>query len=160
MSRKFITIPLKFYFLAIFCTFSLSTPAIADIPPSKTLYERLGGTTAIKAVVDQFVANCAGDQRISHFFKDTAADKERLETFKNHLVNQICSVTSGPCTYGGKDMKTAHSGMKITDADFDALVEDLIKALQHFKVAKQEQDDLLAILGPLRAIVVEVKKAA
>ena len=121
----------------------------------KSLYDRLGGKKAIVAVVDEFVARVAADKRINGFFKDTAADPKRLATFKNNLVNQICQATGGPCKYTGKDMKTAHKGMGITDADFNALVEDLSGALDKFKVGAKEKGDLLAALGPLKKDIVE-----
>ena len=124
---------------------------------AKSLYDRLGGKAAIVAVVDEFVANCAADTRINKFFAATAADKNRLATFKNHLVDQVCEASGGPCKYKGKDMKSAHAGMGISNADFNALVEDLTKALDKFKVAKADQDQLLGVLGPMRPQIVEKK---
>jgi hemoglobin len=121
----------------------------------KSLYDRLGGKNAIVAVVDEFVARVAADKRINGFFKDTAADPKRLAKFKNNLVNQICQASGGPCKYTGKDMKTAHKGMGITDADFNALVEDLSGALDKFKVGAKEKGDLLGALGPLKKDIVE-----
>src|SRR5713101_8477519 len=75
----------------------------------KSLYDRLGGKSAIVAVVDDFVGNCAADKRINSFFAATAADKDRLAKFKGNLVDQICQASGGPCTYKGKDMKSAHA---------------------------------------------------
>ena len=135
--------------------FAVALEAPAQAP--KSLYERLGGKAAIVAVVDDFVANCAADTRINTFFTATAADKNRLTAFKNKLVDQICEAAGGPCKYTGKDMKTAHAGMGITDADFNALVEDLTKSLNKFNVAKAEQDQLLGVLGPMRPLIVEKK---
>ena len=121
----------------------------------KSLYDRLGGKTAITAVVDDFVGNVAADKRINAFFAATAADKNRLAAFKGNLVDQICQAAGGPCKYMGKDMKTAHAGMGITTADFNALVEDLTKTLVKFKVGKTEQDQLLGALAPMKAMIVE-----
>ena len=59
--------------------------------------------------------------------------------------------------YTGRDMKTAHAGMGISNADFDALVEDLVKTLNTFKVAAADQKTLLGVLGPMRAQIVEKK---
>jgi hemoglobin len=122
-----------------------------------SLYDRLGGKTAIVAVVDDFVGNCAGDKRINAFFAATAADSARLAKFKDNLVNQICEAAGGPCKYTGKDMKAAHQGMGISSADFDALVEDLVKSLDKFKVAKADKDALLGVLGPMKPQIVEKK---
>ena len=136
---------------------SLAVALVASPSSQKSLYDRLGGKTAIVAVVDDFVANCAADARINKFFAATAADKNRLAAFKNKLVDQICEAAGGPCKYAGRDMKTAHAGMGISNAEFNALVEDLTKSLNTFKVAKAEQDQLLGVLGPMRAQIVEKK---
>ena len=115
----------------------------------KSLYDRLGSQPAITAVVDDFVANVAADTRINRFFART--DIPRL---KRLLVEQICQGTGGPCTYTGRDMKTTHAGMGITDAQFNALVEDLVKTLDKFKVPEKEKGELLGILGPMKPSIV------
>jgi hemoglobin len=114
-----------------------------------SLYDRLGKQDAITAVVDDFVANVAADTRINAFFAN--ADVPHL---KKMLVEQICAAAGGPCKYTGKDMKTAHQGMNVKAADFDALVEDLKKSLDKFKVPAKEQQDLLGALAPMKADIV------
>ena len=116
----------------------------------KSLYERLGGKDAITAVVDDFVANVAADQKINHFFAKTD-----IPTFKKNLTDQLCAATGGGCTYSGKDMKTAHAGLGISNADWDALVGDLGKSLDKFKVKKADQKALVALLAPMKGDVVE-----
>ena len=117
--------------------------------PGKSLYERLGGQPAIVAVVDDFVGNVAADGRINGQFAST-----NIPRLKTLLVEQICAGTGGPCKYTGRDMKSAHRGMKVTDAQFNALVEDLVKTLDKFNVPKKEQGELLAILGPMKPEIV------
>lgn len=119
-------------------------------PAGKSLYDRLGGKAAITAVVDQFVANVAADSRINGRFATTDIPK-----LKGHLVDQVCTATGGPCMYKGRDMKTTHAGMKITNGDFGALVEDLVAALDKFKVPAQEKGELLGLLGPMKKDIVE-----
>src|ERR1700691_75816 len=116
----------------------------------KTLYDRLGGKKAITAVVDEFVGRVAADTRINSFFSATAADPQRLASFKMKLVDQICEASGGPCKYKGKDMKAAHAGMGISGGDFNALVEDLVGALDKFKVGEREKSELLGALGPMK----------
>ncbi len=123
----------------------------------KSLFDRLGGQASIAAVVDGFVANVAADARINKHFGRVASDTAAMRQFKAKLVDQICQGTGGPCTYAGLDMKTTHQGMALTDADFDALVDDLVKALDAAAVPKQEKDDLLGVLGPMRADIVTKK---
>lgn len=126
-------------------------PTSGTARPAKSLYERLGGKPAITAVVDQFVANVAADGRINGRFATT--DIPRL---KGHLVDQVCGATGGPCTYRGRDMKTTHDGMKISSGDFDALVQDLVAALDKFNVPAAEKSELLGLLGPMKKDIVEI----
>jgi hemoglobin len=121
----------------------------------KSLYSRLGGKKAISAVVDQFIANVVADNRINSFFADTAKDPKRVAKLKKNLVDQICQASGGPCKYKGMDMKTAHKGMGVSEADFNALVEDLVKALDHFNVGATEKNELLGALGPMKGDIVE-----
>ena len=117
--------------------------------PKPSLYERLGGGPAITAVVDDFIGNVAADSRINARFAH--ADIPHL---KMRLVELISAGTGGKVSYGGKDMRTAHEGMMITDAEFGELVEDLVKSLDKFHVPHAEQGELLAILGPMKGQVV------
>ena len=121
----------------------------------KSLYARLGGTKAIQVVVDEFVARVAADNRINQFFAAAASDPNRLSAFKQKLVDQICQATGGPCKYKGKDMKTAHAGMGVTGEAFQALVEDLIAALDKFNVPAAEKSELLGLLAPMKGDIVE-----
>ena len=137
---------------------SVSTaPLFGAGAKEKSLYDRLGGKKAITAVVDEFVGRVAGDRRINAYFAAAASDPPRLKTFKANLVDQICEASGGPCKYTGKDMKAAHMGMGISGADFDALVEDLVGALDMFKVGSHEKDQLLGALGPMKGDIVEKK---
>ena len=120
-------------------------------PPQASLYQRLGGQPAITAVVDDFVANVAADNRINHFFAHT-----NIPHLKQELVAQICQATGGPCTYTGRPMRVVHAGMHITDADFNALVGDLQRSLNKFNVPAQEQQELLGALGQLKPDIVGV----
>ena len=117
-----------------------------------SLYERLGGLDAITAVIDSFVARCAGDDRINPKFERT--DVPRL---KKMLVDQVCEATGGPCTYTGRTMRETHDAMGVTAGEFDALVEDLVATLDEFDVPEAEQDELLALLAPMRDEIVEVE---
>jgi hemoglobin len=129
-----------------------TSPTTSTVRPAQSLYDRLGGKSAITAVVDQFVANVAADWRINGRFATTDIPK-----LKGHLVDQVCSATGGPCIYRGRDMKTTHAGMKISEGDFNALVQDLVAALDKFNVPAQEKGELLALLGPMKKEIVEIR---
>ncbi len=133
---------------------ALSAPA-AFAKGKPSLYKNLGGKKAIVAVVDEFVGRVAGDSRINGFFKQTASDPKRLADFKMKLVDQICQAAGGPCKYTGKSMKDAHKGMGISGADFNALVEDLVGALDKFHVKEADKNALLGVLGPMKSDIVE-----
>jgi hemoglobin len=117
----------------------------------RSLYERLGGMDSITAVVENFRDRVAKDDRINQKFART--DLARL---KNMLIDQICEAAGGPCKYTGRSMKEAHAGMKVTNGEFDALVQDLVATLNHFKVGNAEQNEILGVLGPLKVEIVEV----
>ena len=97
----------------------------------------------------KFVANVAADARVNSFFANTDIDK-----LKGHLRDQICAATGGGCTYTGRDMKTSHTGMGITEEQFDPVVEDLVKALDKFSVPQAEKDELLGALGGMKGDIV------
>jgi len=115
-----------------------------------TLYDRLGGREAIAAVVADFVDGVKADDRIKAKFANTT-DWDGLRT---KLTDQICAAAGGPCTYTGKDMKSSHKGMAITEPEFNALVDDLKKTLDKFKVGEKEQADLIGTLAPMKKDIV------
>ena len=136
---------------------ALILTACASAPPDTastgpTLYQRLGGREAIKLVVDDFVANMAADPRVNGRFK--GLDAARVAKLQTNLADQICDVTGGPCAYLGKDMKSAHTGMGITEAEWNATVENLVKSLNKYKVPEKEQQELLAALGGMKKDIV------
>ncbi|MFT3713609.1 MAG: group 1 truncated hemoglobin [Archangium sp.] len=116
----------------------------------KKLFDRLGGKPAVEAVIDDFLGRVAGDETINSGF--AVGHVPRL---RQRLVELVCAATGGPCVYSGRDMQSAHAGMKITNAQFDSLVGHLVATLDKFKVPAQEKGELLALLGPMRGSIVE-----
>ena len=114
-----------------------------------SLYQRLGGKDAITAVVDDFIGNVAADGRINQRFQ--GANIPRL---KGMLVDQICEARGGPCKYAGRSMLDAHRGMNITEGEFGALVDDLVKTLDKFKLPAREKGELLGALGGMKGQIV------
>lgn len=135
-------------------------PPAADGTDRPTLYRRLGGHDAVVAVVNDFVARAAADRRVNFFRKDPphpnewVPTPEELAAFKKHLVQFIEVAAGGPGRYEGKDMATAHKGMEITHAEFDALAEDLAVTLYTLKVPAKERRELLAVIDAARADIV------
>ena len=110
-----------------------------------TVYDQLGGKPGVTRIIDVFIANVLGGSRINGFFANANIPHLKLE-----LVEPVCSVTDGGCTYAGKNMVDAHRGMKIKSADFNALVEDLMKSMQSNNVPIGAQNKLLAALAPVK----------
>jgi hemoglobin len=128
----------------------------------KSLYERLGGEDAIKAVVDDFVGRAAGNPKVNFTRKGTPAEwkptPEGIDHLKKMLVELVGSVTGGPQKYSGRGMKEVHKGMMITQDEFDALAGDLKATLDKFKVPAKEQEELLKIVASTAPDIVEKKK--
>lgn len=131
--------------LACALALGLSTSAMA----ADTLYQRLGGKPAIEAVVGELWAITSKDTRINKYFANT-----KPEVFAGQLVDFLCQASGGPCVYKGKDMYAAHTGMKLTEADFNALADNVVKALDKFKVPKQEKDEVMKMLGGLKTATI------
>lgn len=132
-------------FLLFGCAHKDKTPEPAD---KRTLFERLGGQPAINAVVHEFVLTTKADDRINHLFMNV--DAAKLEAA---MDDHVCSITGGGCTYKGKSMTEAHTGMKLTQAHFDAFMDDLQKVLAKLNVPKRETDE---VLGAFRGLQPEV----
>jgi hemoglobin len=114
-----------------------------------SLYERLGGRASIDAMVTDAIGNISADTRINQRFHDLDAAK-----LGENLVDLVCERTGGPCIYTGKDMSAAHEGMQISDAEFDALVEDMVKSMDKFKIPNREKTEVLALLGKMKNAIV------
>lgn len=118
-----------------------------------SLYDRLGGEPAIKLVVDDFVPAAAADPKVN-FFRDGKYKDTDVAKLKMHLVNQIGQASGGPQKYTGRDMKSAHAGMKITEAEFNALAGHLVTSLKKFKVGQKEIDELVGAIAGMKGDIV------
>jgi len=135
----------------LIATLNLAACATSESPPP-TLYKRLGGREGISIVVGDFVTNMAADSRVNARFKDMKGPE--IEKLKSNLADHICDATGGPCSYLGRDMKTAHKGMKISEAEWNATVENLVNALDKNNVGARSKSELLGALAPMKAEIV------
>jgi len=127
-----------------------SLPAHAQ---EKSLYQRLGGYDALAAVVDDFVGRLVADKQFDKFFVGHSVDSKKR--IRQHILDQFCAATGGPCIYTGRDMKTSHMGLGITDADWDAAAKHLVASLDKFKVPEKEKGEVLAFVTTLKKDIVE-----
>ena len=118
----------------------------------KSLYHRLGGYDAIAAVSDDFIQRLVADKRLSRFVDGMSVDSQKK--LRQHLVDFLCEKTGGPCIYIGRDMKTSHTGLNITEEDWKAGGEALVATLDKFKVPQKEKDEVVAFVMSLKDDIV------
>lgn len=120
---------------------------------NNTLYERLGGYDAIAAVVSDLLPRLRGDPQLGHFWQHRSDDN--LRRSKQLLVDFLCSSAGGPVYYAGRDMKTSHQGMNISEANWTAFMGHLNTSLDFFQIDQAERDDLVAFVQSTRVDMVE-----
>jgi hemoglobin len=119
----------------------------------KSLYERLGGYDAIVAVANNLLPRLEGDAQLGRFWQHRGSDG--LEREKQLLIDFLCSSAGGPMYYTGRDMKTSHKGMKITDGDWSIFLGHLNATLEAFQVPQTERSEVLAFIQSTKADIVE-----
>jgi len=119
----------------------------------KTLYQRLGGYDAVAAVTDDMIGRLAADPQLAKFL--TGLNDDSKKKLRQHFVDFLCNATGGPCLYTGRDMRTSHKGLGISEADWNASVVDLTASLDRFKVPAREKGEVLAAVSRLKADIVE-----
>jgi len=127
------------------------TPGPAAAPA--TLYQRLGGYDSLAVLTDDFIARLVRDPSLSRCF--AAATGEARDRFRQHLLDQLCAASGGPCLYVGRDMRTAHRGLGIGEADWAATIGHLIASLDKREVGPKEKDEVLRMVARLKKDIVE-----
>jgi len=121
---------------------------------SKTLYERLGGHDAICAVTDNLLPRLAGDPKLGRFWQHRGEDGVQRE--RQLLIDFLCSSAGGPLYYTGRDMKTSHKGMKISEGDWSAFLGHVNATLAAFSVPAAERGEVVGFIQSTKADIVEV----
>jgi hemoglobin len=121
-------------------------------PRDDSLYHELGERAGIQRIVEGMLLNVARDERIVERFR-----KIDIVRLRDKLVEQLCVEAGGPCRYTGDSMAEAHKGQNLTRSDFNALVENLIAAMDAEKIPVPTQNRLIARLAPMRGEVIEKK---
>jgi hemoglobin len=145
-------LPLLALFLFMSWGATTASPVHAQDKTEKSLYERLGGYDAVAAVCDEFIKRLAADKQLSRFLVGLSDDSKKK--LRQHLVNQFCAATGGPCVYTGRDMKTVHTGLGISESEWEAGAKHLSDTLDKFKVPKKEKDEVLAFVTGLKKDIV------
>lgn len=116
------------------------------------LYKAFGEKPGLVALMDDFMVRLLADPRTGPHFKP--ANQQRV---KEQLVDQLCSLSGGPCVYKGADMKSSHANLDIKKSDFHALVEVLQGAMDAKGIAPRKQNEMLALLAPMHRDIITPK---
>jgi len=139
---------MKKIFLTIVLLFSL-----LQATETKSLYERLGGYDTIAAISKDFHLRLKADPKLGRFWANRGTDGVKREL--QLLINFLCASSGGASYYLGRDMATAHKGMKITDNDWKIFMHHLDETLNKFKVHKQEHNEVIKFIESLKSSIVE-----
>ena len=120
---------------------------------NKTLYERLGGYDAICAVANNLLPRLQSDPRLSRYWQHRGEDGVKRE--KQLLIDFLCSSAGGPMYYTGRDMKTSHKGMKISESDWSAFLGHVNATLEAFQVPQAERSEVMAFVQSTKPDIVE-----
>ena len=129
-----------------------AAPPQAFAQQQQTLYQRLGGHDAISAVTDDFLGRLTTDPQLKRFF--IGHNQEGLSRIRLHIIDFLCVATGGPCAYTGQDMKTAHTGLGITEDDWNLTVKHLVATFDKFKVPAKEKSEVLGAISGLKGDIV------
>jgi hemoglobin len=139
---------MKITLIASAALLSLATLAPAHAADDST-YQGLGGQPGIKNIVTTLVQLIQADPRIKESFSDSD-----MKNVAKRLEEQFCMLSGGPCKYEGEPMKESHGGLKVTNAQFNALAEDLQIAMERHGVSSAVQNKLVARLAPMQRDIV------
>ncbi len=128
-----------------------SVPVMAQ-SANASLYTRLGGYDALAAVNDDFITRLATDAELGKFF--VGLNDQSKQRVRQHVIDFLCKATGGPCLYLGQDMKTAHAGLHIPEAEWNNSAAHLTETLNKFKVPAKEQGEVLAAISALKPDIV------
>lgn len=126
-----------------------------SLAAEKTLYEKLGGKQSIDAVVVELTNKMMKDPQLGKYCKNIS--KDSVEKNRQLVASFICKATGGPCEYKGKDMKSAHAKLNISESDWNRFVQLTQETLNQFKVPADVQKEFLTAVSPLKDKIVAKK---
>ena len=135
--------------MAVLAALLLLSVPDESVAGAHLIYERIGYQSGVETVVDYFLANVAGDDRVNGRFADT--DMAQL---RGHLIDQVCEATDGPCTYTGKSMREAHAGMGITEAEFAIIAGHFAAAMEQAGVSTSDHAAIMGVLSAMQDDIV------
>jgi hemoglobin len=119
----------------------------------KSLYERLGGYDGITIFVNDLLPRLKSDPQLSRFWQNRGDDG--VEREKQLLIDYLCSSAGGPMYYTGRDMKTSHKGMRISEDDWSIFLQHAGATMEGLQIPRQECDEVVAFVLSLKGDIVE-----
>jgi len=143
----------KFAFLFAFLTMNIMLNAQTMPTETKTLFERLGGTPGITAIVDDVIEAHMNNPAINARFKPYKNQPERLAKIRQHTIEFFSAGSGALVKYNGRDMPTTHQGMNISAAEYMHVIDDIMGVLEKHNIDEESKKDVLAILWSLRQTI-------
>ena len=125
--------------------------ACSGTQDTENLYTAIGGEAGVEEIADNFIMEIANDDRVIAYFEDANVDR-----FRQFFIEHLCMLTDGPCEYTGDTLVDTHVGMNVTVAAFNAIVEDLMAAMNKADIAIGTQNRLLARMAQLREQIIQI----
>jgi hemoglobin len=146
---------MKKQFTFVFALIIISSMLSAQTPPPETttLFERLGGTTGITAIVDDVIEAHMNNPDISARFKPYLDQPERLAKIRQNTIDFFSAGSGGSVEYNGRDMQTTHQGMNISAAEYMHVIDDIMGVLETHHIDDESKKDVLAILWSLKETI-------
>ena len=123
---------------------------------NQTLFTRLGGTSGIAKIVDDVVTLHMENPVIRARFRPYLDTPDKLAMVKAHLGAFLEAGSGGPAQYTGRDMRAAHRGMNVQEAEYMAAIDDILAALSKHSIDEQTRKDVLAIAYSLKGDILHV----
>ena len=121
--------------------------------PERSLYERLGGYDALAAATDELLRRVTSDPDIGFYWRGHSTDSMKRD--RQLIVDFLCEATGGPVIYRGRDMKTSHEGLRITEREWKIFVVHIVATLDHLGVHEPEKQEFLDCAGSVKGDIVE-----
>ncbi|WP_462160714.1 group I truncated hemoglobin [Pseudoalteromonas maricaloris] len=116
-----------------------------------SLYEQIGGNAGAEKLVDAFIKQIGNDDVILPYFRES-----NVRHFREGFITHLCDTLDGPCDYEGDSMVQIHTGMVISESDFNRVVNLLINAMNEVGIAHSLQNQVLARLAPMRSEIIKL----
>ena len=116
-----------------------------------SLYQQLDGRAGLTRIVDSFIHQIGNDEQVLHYFEHSDIDH-----FREGFIMHMCMLVDGPCKYTGDSMVDIHTGMHITEKDFNHVVDLLVKAMEEQNISHSIQNEILSRMAPLRSKIIKI----